>query len=117
MTWLSVGARLELKLLLAGLLIININLALDTGGEEVITIVLVVASEQLRILVVDFVKLLVACGVPVVQTTIGICVNDNVLGYSGGVQRSPSKLGRLALAQTYLITVVGIGSAMFSLRV
>jgi hypothetical protein len=54
-TWLTIGPWDKHQFLLTSLLIIDFNFFFDTRGEEFMTILLVIASEELFMLFFNFV--------------------------------------------------------------
>lgn len=90
MAGLSVGASLEHELLLTGLLVVDFDLALDTRGQEIEAVGLVVTAEQLVVLIVDLVELLARSRVPVSEGTVGVSRDHNVLGHTRCGDGSPS---------------------------
>ena len=83
-TWLTIDATRQFKLQLAGLLVISAHDSVSTGCDKIITIRLVITSEQLVHFIVNAIKQFAGRGVIVTNMTLGIGGNEHIFCNAGG---------------------------------
>jgi hypothetical protein len=74
---------------LTSLFVINSDVIIGAASQEFMTIGFIITGEKLIILVVNFIQSLSACSVPMIQTSISISGNNNVLSDTRCIKRSP----------------------------
>ena len=81
---------------LAGLFIINADKTIRISGNEVESIGVVIATDGLHragsVHLLDLIQQATRCGVPVLNNTIAVCCQQDVLSHARSIEWSPSKI-------------------------